>query len=329
MLTRKQNLLETIHGGHPDRFVKQYEYAKIVSDPIRANSSFGCNKGETIVNAWGVTIMWPDYVPGPFPDTSPDKVVIRDIEHWRDYLHAPKTDFPEEDWEPYVKEVDAIDRSEYFVAPTEAPGIFERMHYFMGMEDLMIAMYENPHEVHEIIDYLTEWELAHARDIIRHYHPDALFHHDDWGSQKSSFFSPEMFREFLVPAYKKIYGYWKKNGVQLIIHHSDSYAANLVPDMIDIGIDIWQGAMTTNHLPDLIREYGGRIAFQGGIDNGLVDRPDWSQENCMKVTREACESCGKLYFIPSTTMGGPDSTYPGVYDCVDECIDRMSREMFA
>ena len=26
MLTKRQNLLETIHGGHPDRFVKQYEF---------------------------------------------------------------------------------------------------------------------------------------------------------------------------------------------------------------------------------------------------------------------------------------------------------------
>ena len=37
------------------------------------------------------------------------------------------------------------------------------------------------------------------------------------------FLSPEMFREFFVPAYKKIYGFWKENGVELIVHHSDSY----------------------------------------------------------------------------------------------------------
>ena len=28
MLTIRQNLLETIHGGHPDRFVNQYEFLK-------------------------------------------------------------------------------------------------------------------------------------------------------------------------------------------------------------------------------------------------------------------------------------------------------------
>ena len=54
-----------------------------------------------------------------------------------------------------------------------------------------------------------------------------------------------MFEEFLLPAYKDIYGCYKENGVELIVHHSDSYAATLVPYMIEMGIDIWQGVMTT------------------------------------------------------------------------------------
>ncbi|MCI8853643.1 MAG: uroporphyrinogen decarboxylase [Lachnospiraceae bacterium] len=329
MLTRKENLRETIHGGHPDRFVNQYDYIKMVSDPVRQNSSFGCPRGTSCVNAWGVTIEFPDYVPGPFPNTSPEKVVIKDIERWKEYLHAPKTDYTEEEWAPFVAEAQAIDREEYFVAPFVAPGIFEKLHYFMGMEDCMIAFYENPDEMHELIDYLADWEITCAKGIVEHYHPDAVFHHDDWGSQISSFLSPDMFEEFILPAYKKIYGFWKEHGVELIVHHSDSYAANLVPYMIEMGIDIWQGPITTNDLPALVKEYGGRISFQGGIDNGKVDVADWTPENCMKYTREIVEGCGTKYFIPSTTMGGPESTYPGVYDCVSKCIDELSKEFFS
>lgn len=327
MLTIKQNLLETIRGGCPERYVKQYEYCKFVSDPIRAGASFGCAKGETVVNSWGVTITWPDYVPGPFPLNTPETVVIKEIENWKEYVKRPRIEYAEEEWIPYIEQVNAINRDEYFVAPIEAPGIFEKLHYLMGMEETMIAFYESPDEMHELIEWLTDWELDHAKEVVRHYHPDALFHHDDWGSQISSFLSPEMFREFIVPAYKRIYGYWKENGVQLIIHHSDSYGANLVDDMIDIGIDIWQGAMTTNNLPEIIRKYGGRIAIQGGIDNGLVDRPDWTPENCMEHTRAICKACGTKYFIPSTTMGGPDSTFTGVYECVNDCIEQVSKEM--
>lgn len=64
----------------------------------------------------------------------------------------------------------------------------------------------------------------------------------------------------------------------MIVHHSDSYAANLVLFMIEMGVDIWQGVMNTNNIPELIKEYGGKISFMGEIHSGLVDFPDWTPE---------------------------------------------------
>lgn len=135
----------------------------------------------------------------------------------------------------------------------------------------MLSLYEEPEAMHELIDYITEYELKYAAELVKYIKPDCIFHHDDFGSQSSSFMSPEMFDEFLVPAYQKIYGFYKENGVELIVHHSDSYAANLVPYMIKMGIDIWQGCLTTNDIPSLIQKYGGQISFMGGIDSGLID----------------------------------------------------------
>ncbi len=137
-----------------------------------------------------------------------------------------------------------------------------------------------------------------------------------------------MFREFLVPAYKKIYGYYKSHGVELIVHHSDSYAASLVPDMIDMGIDIWQGVMTTNNIPALIEQYGGKITFMGGIDSASVDRPGWTKELVAQEVRRACTACGTKFFIPNTSQGLAISTFPGVYEAVSEEIDKMSKELF-
>lgn len=328
MLTAKENLLETIRGGRPDRFVNQFEYMEMLFDPTAMASLGNCPKGSTAKNGWGVTITYPDHVPGPFPDTSPEMVVIKDITRWEAFVKAPEVHFPEEAWAPFREMAEKIDRTQKYAAAFVAPGIFEKLHYLMGMEETMIAFYEEPEAMHELVDYLTEYEISAAKEIVDHLHPNAIFHHDDWGSQLSSFLSPEMFREFIVPAYQKIYGYWKANGAELVIHHSDSYAANLVPAMIDCGIDIWQGVMSTNDLPALIREYGGRISFHGGVDNGKVDRVDWSEEKVAAEVREICEACGRLYFIPGATAGGPGSTYPGVYEAVTKAIDQMSREMF-
>ncbi len=329
MLTRKQNLLETIRGGNPDRYVNMYEAFKIYKDtPYFANNAAPVKGGPNVVNAWGVTLSFPENTPGAFPVHTPDKIVVKDITHWRDYVTAPQVKYPEAAWEPYMAEVEKIDRNEYFVTPMVYPGLFEQTHYLMEIQECLVNFYDEPEAMHELIDYLTEWELAYAEEICRHYHPDALFHHDDWGSQTSTFLSPEMFEEFYYPAYKKVYGYYKEHGVQVIVHHSDSYAATLVPMMIDMGIDIWQGVMNTNNIPELIQKYGGQITFMGGIDSATVDHPGWTREDARREVEKACRTCGTRYFIPCLSQGGPFSTFPGVYQAVSEEIDIQSRKYF-
>ena len=329
MLTKKQNLLETIHGGHPDRFVNQYEYLGFVlTDPFNMTDPYPEYGQHNVTNRWGVTLSWPEGTPGPFPVHDDAHRVLKDITEWKNVIKAPNLIFSEEQWETAVKEAEAVDRADQFVTPMIAPGLFERLHYFMGIEDSLVNFYDEPEAVADLIKYLTEWELQYAETLCSHIHPDALFHHDDWGSQISTFISPDMFAEFFVDAYKEIYGYYKKQGVELIVHHSDSYAATLVPYMIDMGIDIWQGVMTTNNIPELIRKYGGQISFMGGIDSASVDHPGWTRDEIKQEVRRACGECGKLYFIPCASQGLDVSTFEGVYEALSEEIDLCSKEMF-
>ncbi|MDD7390107.1 MAG: uroporphyrinogen decarboxylase family protein [Lachnospiraceae bacterium] len=328
MLTKKQNLLETIHGGNPDRFVNQYEAFAMVFHPIMTQSAMPQYGEENVVNAWGVTNSWPIGTPGSFPVHTPEKIVVKDITHWRDYVKAPATSLPDAAWEPFIAQAEAIDRNEYFVTPFVAPGIFEQCHHLCEIQNTLINFYEEPDDLKDLIKFLTEWEVKQAEEICKHLKPDGLFHHDDWGSQTSTFISPDMFEEFLLPAYKDIYGCYKENGVELIVHHSDSYAATLVPYMIDMGIDIWQGVMTTNNIPELIKKYGGKISFMGGIDSAKIDYEGWTPEVVAKEVKRACDECGKLYFIPSASQGLAMSTFEGVYEATTEAIDNYSKVVF-
>ena len=326
MLTVKENLKEVMTGGKPDRFVKQYEFLQMVMTVpfTRKKPPLG---GE-IVNDWGVTVRWPEGQLGAFPVHDDEHIVVKDITEWKNFVKAPNLDYPDEAWAQAIADANAVDRENKYVTAFVAPGLFEHTHYLMRMENALMDFYEEPEAMHELIDYLTEFELKYAKEVTEHIHPDALFHHDDWGSQISTFLSPAMFEEFFVPAYKKIYGYWKDHGVELIVHHSDSYAATLVPYMIEMGIDIWQGVMTTNHIPDLIKQYGGKITFMGGVDSGVIDHPAWSKEQIEKEVTRACRENGKLYFIPSASQGLGVSSFPGVYEATDYAIDKMTKEMF-
>ncbi len=328
MLTIRENLKETIQGGHPDRFVNQYEFLKILFDPFFASNPSPQYGEQNIVNAWGITKSWPNGTPGAFPVHTAEKIVIKDIEDWKTYVKAPNVLFSETEWEPFIKEAESVDRSQYYVTALGVPGIFEQCHYLMEIQNCLIAFYENPDEMKDLIKYIADWEVQLAEQICKYMKPDALFHHDDWGSQISTFLAPDMFAEFYLDAYKQVYGCYKENGVELIVHHSDSYAATLVPYMIEMGIDIWQGVMKSNDIPSLIKKYGGQISFMGGIDSAEVDFEDWTPEIVAQKVKEACTACGKSYFIPCASQGMAASTYPGVYDAISHEIETMSKIMF-
>lgn len=329
MLTRKQNMQEVVKGGAPDRFVKQYEALHIVmTDPYNLNDPYPEYGECNVVNSWGVTISWPLGTPGGFPVHDEKHIVCPDITKWKDTVKAPKLIYPESAWETAMKEVESIDRNEFFIAPFIAPGVFERVHYLMSIEEALVAFYLEPEKLHELIKYITDWELLYAEQLCKYLKPDALFHHDDWGSQTSTFVSPEMFEEFIYPSYKQIYGYYKSHGVEMIVHHSDSYAETLVPFMIDMGIDVWQGAMSTNNIKSILEKYGDKLTIMGGIDSAKVDHPGWTRQEIASEVRKACSTYGKLHYIPSASQGLAISTFDGVYEALDEEIDNMSKEMF-
>ena len=185
--------------------------------------------------------------------------------------------------------------------------------------------------MHALIDQVVDYELRLADAHLKYVKPDALFHHDDWGTQISTFLAPEMFEEFLLEPYKRIYGYWRDHGVELIVHHSDSFGETLVPFMVEMGVDIWQGTLrTTNDIPALIDRFGGQIAFMGGIESQIVDKPDWTREEVRAEVDAALAAVGRTTgFIPCLTSGLDSSGYPGVYDAVSAEIDRCSARDFA
>jgi len=86
--------------------------------------------------------------------------------------------------------------------------------------------------------------------------------------------------------------------------------------------------MNTNNIPELIKEYGGKISFMGGIHSGLVDYPGWTKEAVTEKVENACKANGTKYFIPCQTSGLPIESFEGVNATINEVIDRMSKEVF-
>ena len=329
MLTAKENLRETLKpNGKPDRFVNSYEFMRVVFGPNFFSRNLP-NPGElNKVDNWGVTYSFPLGTPGPFPLESPDKLLITDIEDWKERVKAPSTDYPEALWEMSQGMAAAIDGDKCFKACFVAPGLFEQFHAFCGITDALVYCMTDEEEVKELLKYLKDWELQLAEQLCSRLHPDAILHHDDWGSETNSFMRPEMFDEYFTEYYKEIYGYYHDHGVEVIIHHNDSYGANLVPYMIEMGIDVWQGCMRSNDVPELVDKYKGQIAFMGNIDNKQVDFDGWTVEDCEAAARLALEGMEPASYIPCITQGIPGGVYPGTYMGLVNSIDKLNAERF-
>ena len=328
MLSPKQNFYQAAKGLQPDRFVNQYEAIRLFLHPAILHGG-GAQKGqENVVNAWGVTNSFPADMPGAFPVHNKDTIVIKDITHWRDYVHAPSLDFPEEEWAMLRAIVDTVDDNLAYRTAFVVPGLFEQCHHLGEIQNTLVNLMCYPDEMHDLIKYLTDYELRMAEDVCAKLKPNALFHHDDWGSRTSTFLSPEMFEDFFVEPYKQIYGYYKAHGCELVIHHSDSYGATLVPAMIGMGIDVWQGCMSSNDLPALTEKYRGKIAFMGGFDGADFDYPGWTREDIRAKVFAFLDASSPSGYIPCIAQGGPGSVYDGVYDAIIEAIDDYNAEHF-
>lgn len=328
MLTEKENLLETLKKeGKPDRLVNQYRpFALVLNDPVQRFTRGNRVRGVTSKDRWGTEIAFPADAPGPMPHVTEENKVCPDVTNWKQYVKVPDLVANcSTGWEDAMDTIEKIDKSEKLVTCFMGTGIFEQCHYLMGFEDTLTNLLLEPDAMHELIDVIAEYRFQYAKLLIDHLHPDVILSHDDWGTKRSLFMQPETWREFFKEHYRKIYGYMKGNDV-IVMHHSDSFCEPLVEDMIDIGIDIWQGVLPDNDILKLQKQIDGRMVLMGGIDS-VVDRIDASEQEIREHVRHVCETYGPGgHFIPCITYGAPGTIYPKTDEIISDEIDRYNQD---
>ncbi len=98
---------------------------------------------------------------------------------------------------------------------------------------------------------------------------DLCYVAEDFGSQERLLMAPDDIRAIFVPRMKKMIDLAHSAGAAAFFH-SDGAVREIVPDMIDAGIDIlnpiqWRcPGMDRKGLKD---DFGGRVVFHGGVDN--------------------------------------------------------------
>lgn len=321
-MTAKEVFLETLKkDGEPPRLLEQFEpFEPIMNDPLMAFTRGNRQRGKNTRDRWGTMIMFPEDAPGPMPHVTDDDKVCPDVTKWRDYVTVPDLLEPSKApgaWDAALELQEQARAKGQLSMGFMGTGIFEQSHFLLGMEDALVNPLLEPDDMHEFIQMIADYRFTYVKELVDNLHPDAILSHDDWGSKENLFFPPDVWREFFKDHYAKLYGYMKDNGI-IVMHHADSFLQPIVRDMVEIGVDVWQGVLVSNDIVAIQKELDGDMVLMGGIDS-VIDSADQTEEAIRAEVRRACETYAPGgHFIPSLCSGLKNS---GIFPLTDKFID--------
>lgn len=170
--------------------------------------------------------------------------------------------------------------------------LFERAWSIRSMDEILMDMALRPEFVEELLDrILYEWDLPIIEQQLA-IGVDGFYFADDWGSTTGMIFSPEMWRRFVKPRLAVVYQRCHEAGVY-VGQHSDGRIQPIFPDLVEIGLDIFNPLEPAAMDPvEMKQQFGEQVTFYGGID---VERtlPFGTPDEVRVEVRERAASLGK------------------------------------
>ncbi|MBN1676682.1 MAG: hypothetical protein JXR37_36900 [Kiritimatiellae bacterium] len=147
--------------------------------------------------------------------------------------------------------------------------IFETSWYMRGLEQMMMDFVLAPDLAHAILQKVADFYVARLSRILEAVpgEIDLVFTADDLGGQQGLLMSLAMWEAFIKPHHARLNARIHELGAK-VIYHSDGAVMEVVPGLIDMGIDVLQALQFDARGMDpvaLKQQYGDRLCFEGGI----------------------------------------------------------------
>lgn len=244
-----------------DQVNNKYEWDIGVPQTVYKKASpaaFGdmCAKGES-ADDWGC--LFTNHQDGIVGEVK-KPIVPPEDEEWAD---TSAVHFPEE-WLTF--DVDVVNKSckenDVFMLSGACPRPFEQLQFIRGTENLFIDLMLLPQG---LLDFMGKMHEFYCRVLTKWAQTDidGLQFMDDWGTQTSLLISPDLWRKLFKPMYKDYVDIAHSHGKKIFMH-SDGFTKEILPDLIEIGVD----AINTQIFcmsPEMLAEFKGKITFWGEI----------------------------------------------------------------
>jgi uroporphyrinogen decarboxylase len=157
-------------------------------------------------------------------------------------------------------------KDEYYTIGRLHCTIFETAWALRGFENLLVDFYLNPEQAKHLLDIAKNYHLEVAKKMAKK-GVDMIWLGDDIGSQDALLIPPEVWREFIKPRMAEVITAAKEINPEIkIAYHTDGNNYDIIPELIEIGVDVLNPIQTESMDPVVLKEkYGDRLCFFGAI----------------------------------------------------------------
>jgi uroporphyrinogen-III decarboxylase len=158
-------------------------------------------------------------------------------------------------------------KDEYWIVGVTVTTVFECAWALRGYAQLMTDMSLDPDLANYILEIPFRFHLAAARRLVE-LGVDMIWIGDDVGAQNGMLISPRMWRSYLKPRMATFIAQLKELNPQVkVAYHSDGNIYPIIPELIEIGLDVLNPVQPACLDPvQLKRDFGDRLCFWGSID---------------------------------------------------------------
>jgi uroporphyrinogen decarboxylase len=217
---------------------------------------------------WGVKRKTVDFGLGAYHDEI-DQHPLGNVSSIDELTAYP---WPTTDWFDYSVIGEGIKRRRAVADKCLISGwgsIFEASWYMRGFEQTLMDLVINPELLQFIFEKVTDFQVAHHEKILQAGggEIDLIFCGDDLGTQRGLVMSLETWERNIKPHQRRLINAIHRYGATAI-YHSDGAIMDVVPGLLDMGIDVLQALQFDAERMDanvLKEQYGDRLCFAGGV----------------------------------------------------------------
>jgi len=187
--------------------------------------------------------------------------------------------------------------------------LFERAWSLCGMENLLCWMLTDSEAVEALFSKLTAFNMQKIK-IALEYDIDGIFFGDDWGQQKGLIMGAPLWRKMIKHHVADMYAAAKEGG-KFIAQHSCGDNSEILDDLIDMGLDIYQTFQP--EIYDIFKykdKLRGKLTVWGGIST-QTQLPFLKPEEIYEITKATISVLGEGGgYIASPTHEAPADIPP-------------------